>query len=211
MSKAIFAGLDIETTGTEFAKHSICQIGVQLFNGPLFVSDVRERRIFVSDPKAMEVNGFTEERCMNAPLADIVDAKLCVFMAQQEAQLGHDLVLVPVGWNVGAFDMPYVRRALPCFSEYVTRRSVDLNAVCFTAADMLGMKFDALKKHVKRAAAADMTATPIEVNYAGERWKAHDAGWDARNALACWYQIKRAIRSGLLHELANRLKAETLI
>ena len=87
------------------------------------------------------------------------------------------------GWNVGAFDLPFVRDTLPGLASLLSRRSVDLNAVCFTLGGTLPYfgsrpKWNTWKRLSKEAAQAELTAISV-----APKW--HDAGYDALAALTC--------------------------
>lgn len=63
--------------------------------------------------------------------------------------------------------------------DCLSRRSVDLNAVCFTFAATAGSTWKGLKKRSKRYA---------EERLGRSEW--HDAGYDAAAALLCWEYFK---------------------
>jgi hypothetical protein len=87
--------------------------------------------------------------------------------------------LIAVGWNVCGFDLPYVRHYLPRLGSFISRRSVDLNAVCFTFAGGAGGRWKRLKRRSKR--------------YAEERLGR--AEWhDAAAALLAWEYFKNLTR-----------------
>lgn len=92
----------------------------------------------------MVVHGLSAERIRAAPRADVVDAELCGWLGDKVVGSGRGLIAV--GWNVAAFDLPYVQRFLPRFTSHLSRRSVDLNAVCFTFGGTAGSRWKSLKK-----------------------------------------------------------------
>ncbi|MDQ3646578.1 MAG: hypothetical protein M3345_06540 [Actinomycetota bacterium] len=124
---ARFIGVDGEMTGTDGpAVHQLIQIGVATAPDEVFVSDIGYDK-WSENPESMAVHGFSAERIRAAPRADAVDAELCGWLGDKVVGSGRGLIAV--GWNVAAFDLPYVRQYLPRFSSHLSGRSVDLNAV----------------------------------------------------------------------------------
>jgi len=187
-----FVGLDIETTGSDInSNHGLIQIGVDFGAGARFVSDVKPHVGAAIDwEEAMTVNKFTIERLEAAPDRLAVDLQLHTWLAKQGAEKRR---LIPVGWNVAGFDMPFVRRYLPSAATMFSYRSVDLNAICFT---MSGSKhpFEEWKRQAKKIAADAIAAEDDRFEPA---W--HDALYDARAALHSWL----ALRMGILAKFAE--------
>jgi DNA polymerase III epsilon subunit-like protein len=178
---ARFIGVDGEMTGTDGpAVHQLIQIGVATAPDEVFVSDIGYDA-WSEDAESMVVHGLSAERIRAAPRADVVDAELCRWLGDKVVGSGRGLIAV--GWNVAAFDLPYVRRFLPRFTSHLSRRSVDLNAVCFTFAGTAGSRWKSLKKRSKRFA---------EEQLGRAEW--HDAGYDAAAALLCWEFFKNLSR-----------------
>ncbi len=142
-------------TGTDgSAVHQLIQIGVATAPDEVFVSDIGYED-WNENPESMAVHGLSADRIRAAPRADAVDA------------------------DIAAFDLPYVRSYLPRFTSHLGRRSVDLNAVCFTFARTAGSRWKSLKKRSKRFAEEQLDSA---------QW--HDAGYDAVAALLCWEYFK---------------------
>lgn len=178
---ARFIGVDGEMTGTDGpGVHQLIQIGVATAPDEVFVSDIGYKE-WSENPESMAVHGLSAERIRAAPRADVVDAELCGWLGDKVVGSGRGLIAV--GWNVAAFDLPYVRRYLPRFTSHLSGRSVDLNAVCFTFAGTAGSRWKSLKKRSKRFA---------EEQLGRVQW--HDAGYDAAAALLCWEFFKRLSR-----------------
>lgn len=179
-----FAGLDIETTGSCLADGcGICQIGVYLDKGVEFVSDIRPHEGALILPKALEVNGFTHERFRAAPSAMEVDYALAQFLEDNHVGTHR---LISIGWNVAGFDLPFVRRFLPRSALYLSYRTIDLNAVCFTVNVM---KWDKLKAKVMNIAARDIAYD--DQSKGAPAW--HDALYDARAAFYAWNALRDEI------------------
>lgn len=170
----IYFGLDTETTGSH-PDSEIIQIGLYIHNYGLYCSDVGHRGNFHWEPKAFEVNNFTFDRIYAGPPVFAVDEQLETFMLNASKTLQVPLSnFLPVGFNVGSFDIPLVRRTFPRFSTLLGYRSLDLNAVL--AAQYLNKPdFDKAKATAKQYA-DELTSTFV----AG---KAHDALYDAAQAI----------------------------
>jgi hypothetical protein len=191
-----FLGLDGEMTSGDLAAGGrLIQIGLAVGEG----GDERvteligwDRGDFHADPVAMEVHGIPEATILAAPRADEVDERLFAWCLAHGGST-EKRVLVPVGWNVGAFDLPFVRHTLPRTFRLLSRRTVDLNAVCFTlggATTVEGSrpKWTGWKRMAKRAAEERLAALGIE-----PAW--HDAGYDALASLAAFRWMRERISS----------------
>ena len=185
----VFVGLDGEMTGSTspdaHLKFQLIQIGIALRSGEGFVSDIGYPTWNQTD-KAMAVNGFTPERIRAAPPSAEVDARLDVWLTE------HGVIkqAVPVGWNVGAADMPFVRGYLPLSAAHFGYRAVDLNSVSFTLGEVSEHSWKAIKKRAQEFATTQADHDAVE----GHR---HDAGWDARAALYEWTFLQMMIVQGV--------------
>ncbi|MGH2697873.1 MAG: hypothetical protein ACRDJL_01565 [Actinomycetota bacterium] len=122
---ARFIGVDGEMTGTDGPTvHQLIQIGVATAPDEVFVSDIGYEE-WSEDAESMAVHGLSAERIGAAPRADVVDAELCGWLGDKVVESGRGLIAV--GWNVAAFDLPYVRHYLSRFARHLSRRSVDLH------------------------------------------------------------------------------------
>ena len=162
-------GLDIETTGTDVNSHELIQIGVyDPISEDRFVLDVGHD-VWLQNEESMKVTGFTEDRIRTAPRSEVVDALLTDWLGKHGIGA---MDAVPVGFSVGQFDMPFVRKTLPTAATRIGWRSIDLNAVAFTVEDVTGIDPAKMKRKASKFAeeqGARRGWTP--------RW--HDAGWDA--------------------------------
>src|SRR5271155_3016324 len=127
----VFMGLDIESTGSERPPtRQLIQIGVASQTGFVFTSDVgHPHGEFEFDPEARKVNGFTDERVEAGPRPLVVDERLTEWLRARDVKAKRGIA---IGWNVGSFDMPFVRHYLPRSSKLFSYRTIDLNAVCMT-------------------------------------------------------------------------------
>lgn len=139
--------------------------------------------------KAESVHGFTREQVAAAPAPAEVDDALYEWLLTHGAVAGRRM-LVPIGLNVGAFDMPFVRDALPRSASLFARRCTDLNALLFTfdgwdpIAGQPVRDFAGWKRSMRVAANTTLAADP---SLAGRE---HDAGFDAAQALVGWWWLR---------------------
>lgn len=178
---ARFVGVDGEMTGTDGpAVHQLIQIGVATAPDGVFVSDIGYDE-WRQNEDSMRIHGFAPERIRAAPRPHVVDRNVTSWLSDKV--VGAEKGLIAVGWNVCGFDLPYVRHYLPRLGSFISRRSVDLNAVCFTFAGDAGSRWKRLKKRSKRYA---------EERLGRAAW--HDAGYDAVAALLAWEYFQNLAR-----------------
>ena len=204
MTRLRFVGLDGEMTGSASRergivaskKYALIQIG-------LATMDVGERpepvvfkpetlHTYTSDigydtwnsqPQAMEVNKFTPERIRAGPRADKVDEAACAWL---DANVGPGKRnLHAVGWNVGAFDLPFVTEYLPKTFNRFSYRSVDLNSILFSMADT-DNDYKRLKHKAKSGAEAELRNQGIIPEW-------HSAVYDAAAALVAFKLLREEI------------------
>ena len=188
--KTIFAGLDCETTGSRLNEHELIQIGIYLDGERLFTARVGWPS-FQYDSDALQAIGVDPCEIPQWPQASVVDAEIISWLAGLGIDEGS---VVPVGWGVSGFDVPFVERSLPLFSErYLTHRSVELNAICYTLGSAKTYmdqprSFDEWKTMAKKV-------SEFHVHLAYDRtpqW--HDAGYDALTSLLAWHWLRGIVR-----------------
>lgn len=142
------------------------------------------------DPRAARVHGISQEDLASAPTPAQADEALREWLLTHGGVEGRRL-LVPVGLNVAAFDMPFFRQALPRSSSLFARRAVDLNALCFSYASWdpnprtsAPRDFAGWKRSMKAAANE-------QLDRAGVGGGEHDAGFDAAQALVGWWWLRQ--------------------
>jgi oligoribonuclease (3'-5' exoribonuclease) len=178
-----FVGTDGEMTGAAkvldfYSHYALIQIGVAITPDIIFTSDIGHET-YNWEQEALDVNKFTHERIKAGPKPAVVDKALVEWVKAQVP--GERVKLIPVGFNVASFDVPYVRYWLPEFRKLLGYRSVDLNSVLYTAAKVTGRGYDKIKDAAKKYA--------VRVLDRPEDF--HNAGYDAAAALAAWeYLIK---------------------
>lgn len=168
-----------------------------------FTRLIRHDKMVWSD-RAAAVHGISRDELSDAPRATEVDEELRVWLLENGGVDGRRLI-VPIGLNVAAFDMPFFRQALPHASMLIARRAVDLNALCFTYAGWEpnskshnARDFAGWKRSMKIAANNELARRDIEV-------REHDAGFDAAQALLGWWWLRQ--QTVLLTEQVTQLDA----
>lgn len=209
MSSFRFIGLDGEMSGSgsrepgtvASKKYALLQIGLATMKMGERPDPVVLRpdtlRTFVSDlgydtwnsqPEAMEVNKFTADRIQAGPRPGLVDSNACAWLNKrlgfrEDSTARRDLHAV--GWNVGAFDMPFVREYLPMLGSRFSYRSVDLNSIVYSMADTED-EYKEIKGKAKSGAEVLLRNHGIEPNH-------HDAGYDAMLALMAFKLLRETI------------------
>lgn len=89
---------------------------------------------------------------------------------------------VGVGFSVGSFDMPFVRKFLPETFKLFSRRFLDLNSLIYLLSTKTGASFNNVKENI-------MGEVVERVGYDGS----HDAGWDAKMHLLFWEIIQERL------------------
>lgn len=209
-------GLDGEMSGANIDDgHQLIQIGVACDTTPdgtrldtpdLFCSLIGwdEQQLVWSD-RAAKVHNIPREAVLAAPRAPEVDAALYNWLTAHGANPDSRMDITLTGYNVGAFDMPFVRAALPRSATMWSRRWADLNGPCLlfasAAPQLLGSQgsFATWKKKFTRAG-LDLVAS------IGREEKEHDAGTDALIALGAWRAMEDTL-SQLDRDAANQRRA----
>jgi DNA polymerase III epsilon subunit-like protein len=189
MDVPMLIGLDCETTGPIPGRHNLVQIGLCLPSEERFFSPVGWRT-FEAEPEALQIIRMSEDDIRQAPFAPYAERDLIVWCAARGVS---ENSLVPVGWDVSGFDLPFVRLTFPDFSKrFLSQQAVELNTVCHALA---GVKryhdaprdFDFWKRAAKRAAEFDALA---RLGIAAA-W--HHAAYDALTSLLAFEWLRKVI------------------
>lgn len=191
----MFVGLDGEMSAGGSTGSRLIQAGAAAWtDGPGSTVAVFSSLIAVDpgvpmtwSPRAGKIHGITPDALENAAAAGDVDDALTAWLVAHGANLNARSV-VPIGFNVAAFDLPHFRRTLPHTASLLSRRSIDLNAVCFTfsgwsPAEDAARTFTDWRRALKEAANAVLATQGIPT-------AEHDAGFDAAQALVGWYWLR---------------------
>lgn len=134
---ALYLALDIETTGLDPMNHGILEIAVQTDKwNRLLLCDPRPCEV---DEKAMEINGINLDNCKSLCTIEELDDRL-------DALLNGMDQIVPVGFNVGSFDMAFIRHYLPLSARKFSHRSFDLNSMLMYVASATNVPFNVIKE-----------------------------------------------------------------
>lgn len=182
-----FIGLDGEMTSSELADNgALIQLGLStLVDGEMLSICVNinpyfdDRKVEWSD-QAAAVHKIPIEIVKSFEPPQYADLMLADWLQGIGAKTNKRNNTVPVGFNVGAFDMPFVKNLLPQTYQYLSRRTVDLNALCFALAGEFN--FDTWKTRAKEYATE-------KIGYENQ----HDAGWDATMHLYAFEYLRKAI------------------
>lgn len=178
-----FIGLDLETTGSDIDAGALpIEIGIA---AGYSVADQMSELIgwpegMHWDLEAAEIHQIDQTAVIAAKSVVEVDAMAAEFLTTRGIGR-HEAILV--GWNVGSFDFPFVKRYLPVTAELCSYRFVDLNSVVFSMAESHRRKFPELqvpgyKSWKKRA------KNMCEEEMGSSAW--HSAGYDATASLVAW-------------------------
>lgn len=157
--------------------------------------------------RAEAVHGFTREQVAKARSAAEVDAELEQWLLANGANPEYRGDIIPVGLNVGSFDMPHVKLVLPKTFARFSRRTVDLNALCYALEGKRYMnnvdpyEYKAWKSNAKAYA----ERTIAKLTEGSEVKAAHDAGYDALLHLHMWRFLRAAIQGEPLAVPQNKV------
>lgn len=209
MAKREFWGLDLETSGTSHERHVPIQLGLTApnletaswyINGWHWSEDCTyaDHPVEACEPgvdswlwdqRAFEVHGITKEK-LEAEGQSIYEVTVeAIKFIEEHSEVWHGQRKL-VGWNVGSFDVPFVRRHLPGVARVLSYQSADLNAITFAIAEAQGTSYSQLQYDAKTYA-FDKAAHAEGVTKA---W--HDAGFDALCSLHAFNYLQERIRNG---------------
>jgi len=184
----LFLGLDGEMSSSELSEGGkLIQIGISTLDG--------NNRSYTMNPgecqwseQAEAVHGLSLESLQLFRSPAEVDQDLYEFLITLGADTKRRGKTIPVGFNVGAFDMPFVKDSLPKTYSLFSRRTVDLNAICFALdhKEENGMPVKA-ETWKKKAKAYAIEKIGME--------NQHDAGWDSLMHIYCFEFLRGIINS----------------
>jgi hypothetical protein len=212
--RLIYLGLDGEMSAADItAGGKLIQAGFAAWisepGGQLevFTSLIRQQDMHWCERSA-SVHQIDRATLDTAPDPEDVDQAAYTWLLSHGAVDGKRTV-IPIGLNVGTFDMPFFRQTLPRTSSLISRRAIDLNAICFTYAGWdpnprsgSVRDFHGWKRSMK-------TVANTELARRGYHTSDHNAGHDAAQALLGWWWLRRQTveLTARIAELDNRLDA----
>jgi len=162
--------IDLETSGVDKDRHQILSVGcVRLSNMAEFYVEIRHESITVN-PASIRINkiDLSTRDDKTLPTLEEADEQLASWLSQE----GPDKKLIPLGKNIAAFDMLFLKKYLPKSAKMFGYRSLDLNALIFVDAIVRGLTFEETRK----------AAETIGKSYAEHRvpnLSSHNAMYDA--------------------------------
>lgn len=189
-----FFGIDIETSARDLLTGGrLIQIGAATVPAKREDPDTWSSLVFPGEltweDAAYAVHGIDQRDVARAPHADEIDAALSTWLVEHGADPEAPADTIAIGFNVGTYDLPFIAVTLPKTFALLSYRAVDLNSVLFA---MDGLTYD----HEKLTAAGWKA---IAKSYAARRLHAtgqaaHDAGYDAAEAVLIWQFLTAALR-----------------
>ena len=162
--------------------------GVEVFEATIAWGDE-----MLWDPRAAVVHGIAEDAVRSARTPAEVDDAAYAWLMERGGIEGRRQ-MIAVGFNVGAFDLPFFRQAMPRTMSLISRRSLDLNAVCFA--------FDGWDPR------SDVSRSIQSLNEAGVVGSEHSAGYDAALAIGCIEYLRREVRSDIVKRDVRDIQME---
>lgn len=210
MSDLTYIGLDFETSGVSHTMSAPIQLGIATDDGSLtsliggwewqdfsWITDDPKSpyhgRIYDWSLDAQDVHGIDRLKLEGQPYAPAVDTIMAAFVKASTGEWNKTKIIA-VGWNIAAFDFPFLREYFPLTTNRMAYRSVDLNALIFGISES-GMvdkrmgepwTYHVLKNFVKEQAAAAVGGE--------QQW--HDAGYDAQTSLAAFRVLTDQVLGG---------------
>lgn len=93
------------------------------------------------------------------------------------SKLQKESSILPIGFNIGTFDMMFIKKYLPEFNKLFSYRAVDLNSIIYMEAEVNKVPYEKLKKYYSKK---------FEVN--------HNALDDCRKAYEVYKEIVDSFR-----------------
>ena len=188
----IYIGLDGEMSDKNIDDGAaLIQIGFAIIDGSTihtFSSTMNPIDMYWTQ-SAFEVHKITREEVDRAPTCYEVDVLAYDWLVNRGLNPDKRIKNVPVGFNVSAFDIPFLRKYMPKTNTLFSRRTADLNAICFALDGKDGMGMEAWKKRAKKYALEQMEDT-----YGNN---AHNAGWDAIMHIKCFEFLSNTAKGEL--------------
>jgi len=145
--------IDGEMSGSDVTQHALLSIGcvrVSDMNN-FFYEEIKHTNLVVA-PEALRVNKLEISQVDREGLksAEEVDIELVNWLQGSPFYKEKcKYTVIPMGFNVGCFDMPFVRKFLPKSASIFGNRSLDLNALLFADGLKHGSRFKNLKHAAK--------------------------------------------------------------
>lgn len=184
-----YIGIDGEMSGNDIdAGHELIQIGLAKYNeagGVDKIGYLINPGEMVWSMEAQEVHQFTQEDVRDYGIYPSIIDPIVANWANPSTQR-RDFVMV--GFNVGSFDRPFIKKTLPLLYGKFSRRSVDLNSLIFSMS-ATNSTFERIKGKAKDYAIEKMDGMFHEF-----KDRQHDAIYDAVMSLYCFEYLRTLIK-----------------
>lgn len=179
--------LDIETSGTNYSKHSILSIGIvisanEFENYQSFYEEIKYDDLVIS-PDAIAINEFEFKNQNGRITLEKADNIAFDFVKKYYSKNNKALA---IGLNIGEFDLLFINKYMPKLSSLLDRRSVNLNSLIYLLADVNSVDFINLKQDLSEKAM-------VQANQWAPDLKKHNALYDAFYHVALYLIIKDAL------------------
>jgi len=181
MGKKIFfiIGLDIETSSSDLNYGEILQIGVSYkINEEYYTTEYNiffDKSIWNDknwSQESQEVHKITKKSLTkNKETYDSVERKIIKLLNKT---FGEGSIIIPVGFNVGSFDLQFIKSKMPILYSRLSYRVIDLNSI-FLYKSLKNCDFNEFIEN-KKYAKLDIINSLSENNE-------HNASYDAKFAL----------------------------
>ena len=173
LRKLKFVGLDGEMSGSEIDKGAaLIQIGFALWNKEnveMIHMNMNPGEMTWSE-EAEKVHNIPISSVKKSSAVEQVDKNAYEWLFKRGLRPEYRTTQIAVGFNVGSFDMPFLRKYMPLTASLFSRRTVDLNALCFALDGKHGLNSLEYKKQAKSYAIKQIG--PIGL-------AEHNAGYDS--------------------------------
>ena len=149
MTKYVY--LDLETTGLDPERNGVIQVGLVLDLSTYFESEVYPFGAEF-DYEASQVNGVFSREFLKSGGVDLTNHPINIDFQMREwlEQFGEKGEFCAVGWNVGSFDMQFVKKNFPNTYKMFGYRNLDLTALRIFATEEYGLDRDIMQLWAER-------------------------------------------------------------
>lgn len=202
-------GFDIETTGLDPKKSGIISMGFYMPHVSLYL--VNNPLPCYVDKDALDVNGFTVEQIESFERLD--DKAVALNLASlvhgihfKDFKDIPETNLLPVGLNVGAFDMVFLKQHFPLTASLFHYRCIDLTGIAHFVSEL----FEVEKEEVKEASKKTISAwfsdpNMVQGNSTVIQMREHNAFYDAMLAYEMYGEFRNQTLKAIGNKIANDL------
>ena len=177
-SGAVPISLDIETSGLDPHKHSILSVGiVNFYSGEYSSWDIRHSQDVLISPEAFRVNNIDTRILDDHVRVPLLEADIQLSEIIREAKLATSDIVLPMGLNVGSFDLKFLEVHMPLSAKAFGYRAIDLNTLIVAFAHRRKRLFVEMKKTLQESSNEHWKAAYPSLM--GQFYKPHEALSDA--------------------------------